>query len=61
MIDFFGVADVADQLAGPIKAYAAAWIPDQPGRMELARRLSPINMYVKDYRPFSLCMATPTP
>jgi acetyl esterase/lipase len=43
VIDFFGVADVADQVAGPNqRSYAVAWIPDQPGRLELARRLSPM-------------------
>jgi len=43
VIDFFGIADVADQLAGPNpRPYATAWIPEQPDRMELARRLSPM-------------------
>ncbi len=43
VIDFFGIADVVDQIDGPHKQpYAAAWIPEQPDRMELARRLSPI-------------------
>jgi acetyl esterase/lipase len=43
VIDFYGVADVADQLAGPNqREYAAAWIPEQPGRLELAQRLSPV-------------------
>jgi len=42
-IDFFGIADVADQVAGPNeRPYAAAWIPEQPDRLELARRVSPI-------------------
>jgi acetyl esterase/lipase len=46
-IDFFGIADVADQLAGPHQQpYAVAWLPEQPGRMDLARRLSPI-IYVR--------------
>jgi acetyl esterase/lipase len=61
VIDFFGIADVADQLAGPNRqSYAVAWIPDQPDRMELARRLSPITMCAKDCRPFSSCTATRT-
>jgi acetyl esterase/lipase len=43
VVDFFGIADVPDQLDGPHqKPYAVAWIPEQPGRMELALRLSPI-------------------
>ncbi len=46
-IDFFGIADVADQLAGPHQQpYAVAWVPEQPNRMELARRVSP-NTYVR--------------
>src|SRR5580698_2073356 len=37
VIDFFGIADVADQMAGPNqRPYAVAWIPEQPKRMELA-------------------------
>ena len=52
VIDFFGVADVADQLAGPNqRPYAVAWIPDQPDRMELARRLSPITYVRKGLPP----------
>jgi acetyl esterase/lipase len=47
VIDFFGVADVADQVDGPNqRPYATAWIPEQPGRMELARRVSP-SSYVR--------------
>ncbi|HEV2689065.1 MAG TPA: alpha/beta hydrolase [Bryobacteraceae bacterium] len=43
VIDFYGITDVADQLEGPHRQpYAAAWIPEQPERMDLARRLSPI-------------------
>jgi acetyl esterase/lipase len=53
VIDFFGVADVADQLApGPNqRPYALAWIPDQPDRMDLARRLSPITYVRKGLPP----------
>ncbi len=53
VIDFFGVADVADQLApGPgQRPYAVAWIPDQPNRMELARSLSPITYVRKGLPP----------
>ena len=47
VIDFFGIADVADQISGDHqRPYAVAWIPEQPGRMELARRLSP-HTYVR--------------
>ena len=52
VVDFFGVADVADQLDGPRqRPYAEAWIPEQPGRMELAGRLSPINNVRKGLPP----------
>lgn len=47
VIDFFGITDVADQLAGPNKrSYAATWIPFQADGMELARKLSPMT-YVR--------------
>jgi acetyl esterase/lipase len=52
VVDFFGVADVADQVAGPNqRPYATAWIPDQPNRMDLARRLSPISYVRKGLPP----------
>jgi acetyl esterase/lipase len=52
VVDFFGVADVADQIAGPNqRPYATAWIPEQPDRMELARRLSPITYARKGLPP----------
>ena len=41
-IDFYGIADVSDQLEGPNqRENATAWIPEQARRMELARSLSP--------------------
>jgi acetyl esterase/lipase len=52
VIDFFGVADVADQLAGPYQQpYAAAWVPEQPDRMDLARRVSPLTYVRKGLPP----------
>lgn len=52
VIDFFGIADVSDQLAGPNQQkYALAWIPDGPDRTELARRLSPITYVRKGLPP----------
>ncbi|MGA2882979.1 MAG: alpha/beta hydrolase [Bryobacteraceae bacterium] len=51
-IDFFGIADVADQVTGPNeRPYAVAWIPEQPDRMELARRVSPITYVRKGLPP----------
>lgn len=52
VIDFYGIADVADQLEGPHRqAYAVTWVPEQPGRMDLARRLSPITYVRKGLPP----------
>jgi acetyl esterase/lipase len=52
VINFFGITDVADQLQGPNQRdYATEWIPDQPSRMELAKRLSPITYVRKDAPP----------
>jgi acetyl esterase/lipase len=52
VIDFFGIADVADQLEGPnARDYAVQWIPEQPNRMELARRMSPMNSVRKGLPP----------
>jgi len=52
VIDFYGIADVADQVEGPNKQpYADAWIPEQPDRMALARRLSPITYITKGLPP----------
>jgi acetyl esterase/lipase len=52
VVDFFGIADVPDQLTGAHpQPYAAAWIPDQPGRQELARRLSPMTYVRKGLPP----------
>ena len=46
VVDFYGMADVADQLAGPhSQPYALAWLPFE-NKMELARRFSPIT-YVR--------------
>ena len=52
VIDFFGIADVADQLAGPnAREYAAQWIPEQPNRLELAHRMSPATYVRKGLPP----------
>lgn len=43
IVNFYGISDVADQMEGPhLQSYAVTWIPEQPGRMELAKKLSPI-------------------
>jgi acetyl esterase/lipase len=47
IVNFYGISDVPDQLQGPhLQSYAVNWIPEQPGRMELAKKLSPI-IYVR--------------
>jgi len=47
VVNFYGITDVGDQLAGPnMRAYAVEWLPEQEGRFELARRLSPLT-YVR--------------
>ena len=52
VLDFAGIADVLDQLNGPHQQpYAWQWIPDQPGRMDLARRLSPLTYVRKGLPP----------
>jgi acetyl esterase/lipase len=52
VIDFFGITDVADQLAGPnAREYAAQWIPEQPNRLELARQMSPMTYVRKGLPP----------
>jgi len=52
VIDFFGIADVADQLVGPnAREYAAQWIPEQPNRMALARQMSPMTYVRKGLPP----------
>jgi acetyl esterase/lipase len=52
VVDFYGVADVAAQVSGPNpQPYATAWIPEQPGRMDLARRMSPVTYVRKGLPP----------
>jgi len=52
VIDFFGITDVGDQLEVPnLREYAFTWIPEQPGRMDLARRLSPMTYVRKGLPP----------
>jgi acetyl esterase/lipase len=49
VINWFGITDVADMLQGPnVRSYAVAWFGAMDGRMELARRLSPLSYVRKD-------------
>jgi len=52
VVNFFGITDVGDQLQGPNQRdYAVEWLPAQPGRLELARRVSPITYVRRDLPP----------
>jgi acetyl esterase/lipase len=52
IVNFYGISDVPDQLQGPhSQTYAVTWVPEQPGRMELARKLSPITYVRKGLPP----------
>ncbi len=49
VVNFYGITDVADQLGGEnLRPYAVTWVPDGPGRLELAARVSPMNYVRKD-------------
>jgi acetyl esterase/lipase len=52
VVNFYGITDVGDQLEGPhMKEYATTWVPEQPGRFELAKRVSPKTYVRKDVPP----------
>jgi acetyl esterase/lipase len=52
VVNFFGITDVADQLEGPhMQKYAVTWVPEQQGRRELAKRVSPMTYVRKDLPP----------
>jgi acetyl esterase/lipase len=52
VVNFYGITDVADQLAGPnMQKYAVTWVPDAPGRLELAARVSPMTYVRRDLPP----------
>jgi acetyl esterase/lipase len=52
IINFYGISDVPDQLQGPhLQSYAVTWIPEQPDRMGLAKKLSPITYIRKGLPP----------
>lgn len=51
VINFYGITDVEDQIAGPnMRKYAVTWVPEQENRGELARRVSPMT-YVRKQAP----------
>jgi acetyl esterase/lipase len=49
VVNFYGITDVEDQLDGAnMQKYAVTWVPQSEGRMELARRVSPVSYVRKD-------------
>ena len=52
VVNFYGITDVGDQLGGPnMREYAITWVPEQTGRLELARRVSPMTYVRKGLPP----------
>jgi acetyl esterase/lipase len=52
VVNFYGITDVADQIEGEhIQQYAVTWVPEQEGRRELAKRVSPMTYVRKDLPP----------
>ncbi|HTM51762.1 MAG TPA: alpha/beta hydrolase [Bryobacteraceae bacterium] len=52
VVNFYGITDVDDQLEGPhMQKYAVTWVPEQAGRHELAKRVSPMTYVRKDLPP----------
>ena len=52
VVNFYGITDVADLLEGDhMQRYAVTWIPEQEGRRELAKRVSPMTYVRKDLPP----------
>ena len=49
VVNWFGIADVADILEGPRAThYAIEWFGSRPDKMELAKQLSPVNIVRRD-------------
>lgn len=52
IVNWFGIADVPDELSGPnAKGYAVAWVGSQPNAEEIAKRVSPINYVTRNLPP----------
>ncbi len=52
VVNFYGITDVADLLEGDhMQKYAVTWVPEQEGRRELAKRVSPMTYVRKDLPP----------
>ena len=62
VVNFYGITDVEDQLGGPdMREYAVKWVPPAEGRMELARRVSPLTYVRKDVPPVLTLHGTADP
>jgi len=52
VVNFYGITDVGDQLSGAnMRDYAVTWVPEQSGRLELAKRVSPMTYVRKGLPP----------
>jgi acetyl esterase/lipase len=52
IVNGYGITDVADVLEGPHRqSWAPQWLPEQDGRAELAKRLSPLTYVRKELPP----------
>ena len=52
IVNGYGITDVADVLEGPHRqSWAPQWIPEQPNRAELVKRLSPLTYVRKGLPP----------
>jgi acetyl esterase/lipase len=52
IVNWFGIADVVDELHGPnAKGYAVIWVGNQSNGDEIAKRVSPVNYVTKNTPP----------
>jgi acetyl esterase/lipase len=52
VVNFYGITDVGDQLGGAnMREYAVTWVPEGAGRLELAKRVSPMTYVRKGLPP----------
>lgn len=59
IVNGYGITDVADVLEGPHRqAWATQWLPEQEGRAELAKRVSPMTYVRKDLPPILTVQGT---
>jgi acetyl esterase/lipase len=55
VVDFYGITDVFDVVQGENeRPWAATWVPDESGREDLARRVSPMTYVRKNLPPILL-------